>query len=190
MSVHLPDDRMPEAEVSLSLAFYLLSSDGSDGSADVAIDGAMVKVGDRKIFPIEDFLECKGWKQTNQAGRNPWQGTYEKCGLVLRVHGRSGVGDVVASVGSVRVRAECKGGPLLPRRGSPEYPKLRAALGQLLTVEFVEPGDCLVAAVPHTDKFARLVRDWEDRPLLSRSGIRVALVGRDGSIYGIWNREL
>ena len=44
MSYSLPLDRMPEAEVSLRLAFYLLDLSGNPGAAKVAIDGAQIKV--------------------------------------------------------------------------------------------------------------------------------------------------
>ncbi len=185
MTVLLPEDRMPEAEVALRLAFYLLKRSDSHGSAEVAIDGAMVRIGDNEIFPIEAFMTHEGWEQTDQLGRNAWQGSYEKGGSRLAIHARSGVGDVVALVGSERIRAECKGGPLIEKPGSPEYPRLRETLGQLLTVERVEAGDVMVAAVPRTDRFLRLARNWQSRPLLARSGIRIVLVGRNGIIEGL-----
>lgn len=185
VTVLLPEDRMPEAEVALRLAFHLLDRFDSHGSAEVAIDGAMVRIGQNEIFPIEAFMTHEGWEQTEQTGRNAWQGSYEKGGSRLTIHARSGVGDVVALVGSERIRAECKGGPLVVKAGSPEYPRLRQALGQLLTVERVEAGDVMVAAVPRTDRFLRLARNWQPRPLLARSGIRIVLVGRNGITEGL-----
>lgn len=184
MTVHLPEDRMPEAEVILRLAFNLLHRPGRHGSAEVSIDGAMVAVGGREIFPIEAFLEQAGWDQVGQTGRNAWQGSYENNGSNLTIHARPGIGDVAARVGSSRIRAECKGGPLVARRGGREYLKLREALGQLLTVEYIEAGDVMVAAVPRTDRFQRLARKWRTRPLLLRSGVRIVLVGRDGTVEG------
>lgn len=185
MTVRLPEDRMPEAEVSLRLAFHLLGRPDSHGSAEVGIDGAMVRIAYREHFPIEAFMAREGSEQRAQMGKNFWQGVYEQDGRRLTVHARSGAGDVVASVGSERIRAECKGGPLIAKRGSREYPRLREALGQLLTVERVEAGDVMVAAVPHTDRFERLVHKWQPVPLLARSGIRIVLVGRDGAVEGL-----
>ena len=78
MTVPLPEDRMPEAEVSLLLAFYLLEHPDSSGLAEVTIDGAQVMVGENRIFPIADFLSGRGWTQVEQRGRNDWQGSYEK----------------------------------------------------------------------------------------------------------------
>ena len=176
---------MPEAEVALRLAFHLLDRSDSHGSAEVAVDGAIVRIGQNKIFPIEAFMTHEGWEQTAQIGKNAWQGSYEKGGSRLSIHARSGVGDVVALVGSERIRAECKGGPLVAKAGSPEYRRLRETLGQLLTVERVEVGDLMVAAVPHTGRFLRRARNWQSRPLLARSGIRIVLVGRNGIVHGL-----
>jgi hypothetical protein len=130
----LPEDRMAEAEVSLRLAFHLMQLEGQEDSVSVAIDGAQVRVGRSQIFPIGQFLREHGWSQLEQEGKNPWQGRYESESHQLRVHSRSGEGDVVTRVGGKQVRAECKGGPLIKKPGSREYPKLRQALGQILTV--------------------------------------------------------
>ena len=182
MRMALPEDRMPEAEVALRLAFYLLGRPDNEGFAEVAVDGAMVRVAGREIFPIEGFLESEGWVQTHQAGRNAWQGTYERADFRLNVHAQSGVGDVVCRVGAWRIRAECKGGPIIRKEGGPEYPRLREVLGQLLTVKQVEEGDVMVAAVPATNRFGRLAREWGGAPLVERAGIQIVLVGRDGGV--------
>jgi len=185
MVYSLPEDRMPEAEVSLRLAFHLLAIPGSQGSAEVAIDGAQIRVHGSEVFPIAAFLLDMGWKQVEQLGKNPWQGWYERHGQRLWIHSRSGVGDVVAHVGNKRVRAECKGGPLISIPGSREYPKLRGALGQVVTVEEVEANDVLAVAVPHTPRFQRLADKWRVAPLVVRSGIQIVLVGRDGRVEGL-----
>jgi hypothetical protein len=103
----------------------------------------------------------------------------------MNIHARPGVGDVVATVGSKRIRAECKGGPLVKKRGSPEYPILRGALGQVVTVEQVEANDLPVVAVPCTPGFHRLADRWRKAPLVVRSGIQIVLVGRDGVVEGL-----
>lgn len=56
MDYHLPEDRMPEAEVSLRLAFYLLALPDCHGTAEVAIDGAQIRVHGEQVFPIAAFL--------------------------------------------------------------------------------------------------------------------------------------
>ena len=185
MEYELPADRMPEAEVSLCLAFHLLALPDSQGTAEVAIDGAQIRVHGSQVFPIAAFLDELDWEQVKQEGKNPWQGSYERQGQRLWVHSRSGVGDVVARVGSKRVRAECKGGPLIKLPGSREYPKLRGALGQVLTVEEKEPGDVLAVAVPRTPRFQRLADKWQKAPLIVHTGIQIALVGREGEVEGL-----
>ena len=186
MTITLPQDRMPEAEVSLLLAFYLLNQPHSRGVAEVAIDGAQVRVGENEIFPITSFLSDFGWTQVDQQGQNDWQGLYEKDETRLRIHATPGVGDVVTTVGTTRVRAESKGGPLVRRPGGRELPILRGALGQLLTVEQVEDGDVMVAAVPYSPKFKSLADDWRYRPLVADSQIEIVLVNRDdGNVEGL-----
>jgi hypothetical protein len=186
MTYVLPENRMPEAEVSLRLAFYLLKPPHCGGDVEVAIDGAQVKVHGKQVFPLAAFLADAGWKQIEQKGKNNWQGQYEQNGRRLKVHAKSGSGDVVATVGDRRVWAECKGGPLIKKRGSPEYPILRGALGQIITVEKETVKDCvLVVAVPATDAFCRLADKWQNAPLVVRSKIQIALVSRDGYVEGL-----
>ena len=183
--MRLPDDRMPESEVALRLAFHLLELPGSSGEAEVAIDGAQVRVHGEEVFPLAAFLAGLGWRQVAQAGKNDWHGTYERDGRRLTVHSRSGLGDVVCSVGERCVRAECKKGPLIKKKGSREYPLLREALGQILTVETVGEGDVLAVAVPRAAKFVQLAEEWRGRPLVRRAGIHIVLVGRDGAVDGL-----
>ena len=185
MTFTLPADRMAEAEVALRLAFHLLRAPGSAGRAQVAIDGAQIKVHGTEVFPLPAFLEAEGWKQVEESGKNPWQGVYKKDSLELDVRAQSGVGDVVCRVGGKTVRAECKKGPLVLKKGSPEYPLIREALGQLLTIEEVREGDVLVVAVPLTDQFRTLAARWNSRPLVRRAKIRIVLVGRDGGVEGL-----
>ena len=120
-----------------------------------------------------------------QQGKNLWQGWYERNGQRMWIHSRSGVGDVVVLVGSKRFRAECKGGPLIKLPGSREYPKLRGALGQVLTVEEVKPNDVLAVAVPHTPRFQRLADKWRRAQLIVCSGMQIVLIGRDGQVEGL-----
>jgi hypothetical protein len=176
---------MPEAEVALRLAFHLLSLPMSDGTVSVCIDGAQVKVHGGEVFPITLFLRHHGWEQALQVGKNRWQGIYKRNGQTLELMAKSGIGDVVATIGEKRVRAECKQGPLVKKPGSPEYPNLREAIGQAMTVETVGVDDIMVVAVPHTEYFARLVGLWQQRALIRRSGIQLMMVGRDDEILGL-----
>lgn len=103
----------------------------------------------------------------------------------LKIHAKSGVGDVVITVRDKRIRAECKGGPLIKKPESREYAILRGALGQVLTIEHVVENDYLVVAVPDTRQFQRLAEKWQIAPLITRSGIHIVLVGQDGTVEGL-----
>jgi hypothetical protein len=169
----LQADRMPEAEVSLRLAEFILSLPRSGAMASVAIDGASFMVG-------------TGWEQIKepQVGRNAWTGAYRRGDKTIRVHSRPGEGDVVAQVNGRRIIAECKKGPLVRKPGSPEYPLLTTALGQALLFD-VSADDIVVAAVPDTPVFRKLAETWRSRPLVRRAGIQLALVHRDGTVSGL-----
>jgi hypothetical protein len=182
----LPDDRMPEAEVALRLAEFILSLPGSGAMASVAIDGASIKVGDAVIFDIGRFMADTGWEQTKepQVGRNAWTGTYQRGDKTIRVHSRPGEGNVVATVNGRRIVAECKKGPLVRKPGTPEYQLLMTALGEALLFD-VLANDIVVAAVPDTPVFRKLAETWRSRPLVRRAGIRIALVARDGAVSGL-----
>jgi hypothetical protein len=182
----LPTDRMPEAEVALRLAEFILSLPGSGAMTSVAIDGASIKVGDAVIFDIGRFMAGTEWEQIKepQVGRNAWTGAYRRGDKTIRVHSRPGEGDVVATVDGRRIVAECKKGPLVRKPGSPEYPLLATTLGQALLFE-VSADDIVVAAVPDTPAFRRLAEVWRERPLVRRAGIRIVLVARDGAVAGL-----
>jgi hypothetical protein len=184
--VGLSSDRMPEAEVALRLAAFILSLPGSGAMASVAMDGASLKVGNAVIFDIGRFMAGTGWEQTKepQVGRNAWTGAYRRGDKTIRVHSRPGEGDVVATVDGRRIIAECKKGPLVRKPGSPEYPLLTTALGQALLFE-VSADDIVVAAVPDTPVFRKLAEIWRSRPLVRRAGIRIVLVARDGAVSGL-----
>ena len=179
-----PLDRMTEAEVSLRLAEFLLTLPRSEGSVEVAIDGASVAIGDLQVFDIERFLASQCWQKTSSEGTNRWTGTYQRNGKRLRVHSRSGLGDVVAIVGPNRVVAECKKGWLVPKKGSPERPLLATALGQALLLN-VRDNDLVIAAVPNTDAFRKIATSWRERRLVKKAGIRICLVGQDGKVDGL-----
>ena len=103
----------------------------------------------------------------------------------IRVHSRPGRGDVVARLRSGHtLRVECKKGPLAHTASSPEYPRMREALGQLLTIEEVGETDILAVAVPHSPKFDELAARWRVSPLVKRLGLRILTVDQKGNVFG------
>jgi len=51
---------MPEAEVSLRLAFWLVQNNRVKGGVRVAIDGAQVAIGEDIHFPLLNFMNSNG----------------------------------------------------------------------------------------------------------------------------------
>ena len=175
---------MPEAEVSLRLAIHLLSSGRAKGTILVAIDGAQVRLGEKVHFSVRDFMRDHGW-HCDSAER--WQVTYHNDSLpgAIEVHSRPGVGDVYATLmDNSPFVAEAKKGPLARSKSSAEYPLLREALGQLLTIETLPENPTLAVAVPHSSKFAQLAARWRNAPLVRLAGIRILTVSQDGHVDG------
>lgn len=188
MSLPLPPDKMPEAEVSLRLAFCLLNRGIVDSDIEVAIEGAQVRTKKTVHFPIEDFMASHGW--SIYGGSQAWQGRYRhpehQYGIVI--HSNPGRGDVVATLTDGKtLRAESKKGPLIKTKASREYPLIREALGQLMTVEQVGNNDILAVVVPSSDKFTELARRWRKAPLISRFGIRIVTVDRNNQVKGLFD---
>jgi hypothetical protein len=176
---------MPEAEVSLRIASWLIDQGLAVGAVKVAIDGAQVRLKDRVHFDLPLFLAKDGWAASGEAPS--WQCGYHRGDgeVRIRVHSVPGKGDVVASLRSGGTfRSECKKGPLVRSKNSQEYPLLHEALGQLLTVREVGDKDILAVAVPHSERFQKLAAEWRRAPLVKRLGIRILTVSQEGAVYG------
>ena len=182
----LPEDKMPEAEVTLRLAISLIENGHAVGDVQTAIDGAQAKTGINIHFPIVEFLNAHGWESQTQHER--WQAKYsnKKYAASIIVHSNSGESDLVVDLKSgQRLRVESKKGPLNRSKSSPEYPLIREAIGQLITVEHAEQSDLLAVAVPKSEKFDALAEEWRKRPLMTITGIHIITVGRDNSVSGL-----
>jgi len=176
--------RMPEAEVSLRLALWLIGRGLAKKRVEVALDGAQIQTGSTQHFDPRRFLSSVGWSPDDSKN---WRTVYRPPAgeAEIRVHSNPGRGDVVAALESGQtLRAECKKGPLSRSRSSQEYPLIREALGQLLTVAEVSDRDILAVAVPHSEKFAELAQRWRDAPLIKRFGIRIITVDVRGGVHG------
>jgi hypothetical protein len=178
--------KMPEAVVSLRLAFFLIQRKLVASDVRVAIDGAQVKTTNTIHFAIAEFLREFGWFKS--ATDDVWQGEYLHSGHRQKVviHSTPGCGDVVAELINGRtLRAECKKGPLERSKSSQEYPLLREALGQLLTFESAGERDLLAVAVPSSKKFEELAGRWREAPLIKRFGICLLTVTRNNEVLGL-----
>ncbi len=177
--------KMSEPEVAVRLAIHLIASGRAASTVSVAIDGAQVKIGSAVQFDLAAFLHSLGRIQLTPSER--WQGTYrsEHHSHAIFVHSRSGLGDVVAELtdGSTLL-VEAKKGPLGRSKSSEEYPLMREALGQLMTLESVPPRSILAIAVPHGDRFLELAVRWRKSPMVVRSRIRILTVSPNGDVTG------
>ena len=136
-------------------------------------------------FDLAGFMGQEGWSK--QAAGTAWQCHWlhpvKRVGI--RIHSSPGRGDVVANLKSGHIfRAECKKGPLARSKSSQEYPLLREALGQLLTIGEVSDRDILAVAVPYSVKFNELAERWRRAPLIKRFGIHILTVDSSGSVLG------
>lgn len=181
----LPLDKMPEAEVSLRIAFFLIEQRRTASVVRVAIDGAQIKTNQAIHFPIIDFLNAYGWMKNSD--ENGWQGIYvhQRWRPHIQIHSLPGQGDIVATLHSGQtLRVESKKGLLIKSKSSQEYPLIREALGQLLTIEKVSDKDTLAVAIPYSDKFAALANRWREAPLIQKFGIRILTVDRENNVVG------
>jgi hypothetical protein len=175
--------RMSEAEVAIRLAERFLRMPGAGQIANVAIDGAVIEMrGQNPFFDIASFLSANGWTLATQKGTRSWHGIYRRENQELHISSTSGAADVVLQLGNRRVVAECKGGPLVKKEGSPEYRILKEVLGQTLIWNAL-PGDLLIVAVPDTPRFRKIACDWQQRPLVMKTGIQIALVSPTGDVF-------
>lgn len=177
--------RMSEAEVSLRLAIHLVSTGRVKSDVIVALDGAQIKNGSTKHFDVLSFLHVLGWQPERPSEH--WQCKYinNTIAHAIVVHSQSGVGDVTAILSSGEpLIVESKKGALMNCKSSSEYPLLREALGQLLTIETVPNNAVLAVAVPDGERFRKLAARWRVAPLVNRVGIRILTVAQSGEVAG------
>jgi len=157
------------------------------GDVSVAIDGAQVQNKGTVHFPMAEFIHGEGLVLIERTG-NSWQGIYRATDSQSRIiiHSSPGLGDVVAMLrNGRRLRVESKKGKLQRSGSSQEYPLLREAIGQLMTVAEVTDFDLLGVAIPHSPKFMELCDRWADAPLMRRVGIKLIRIHRNGDVDGL-----
>ena len=179
-------DKMSEVEVSIRLAIYLVKSGKVDSPISIAIDGAQVKTSGTVHFAMSEFMCSQGWNVDGAPGSR-WQGVYKhrEYQWSIQVHSNAGQGDVTARLRSGHMFvAESKKGPLVRARNSSEYPLIREALGQLLTMESIPDNPFLAVAIPAGERFMELAARWRNAPLVHRAGIHLLTVSQDGDVQG------
>ena len=178
--------KMPEAEVTLRVAFWLLDSGGPHGHADVAIDGAHVRIAahtaagapvkERLVFGIKDYLlknECRPKRL-----KDDWRGEYVRNDCTLTIGSVHGF-DVHFRSADKSIKVECKGGLLQPT-GKSASAILTTAIGQVITSDSIFPSDELWGAVPDSPAFEKTGVRIAKGEVFSKTGIRIALVSGRG----------
>jgi hypothetical protein len=177
---------MPEAEVTLRLAFWLLDQADQNSHADIAIDGAHVRIAahqqagrqidERSVFDIQTFLATNKWLRESRD--RDWRGSYSRNGQSLTIKSIQGF-DVQVRCDGKEIKAECKGGRLQRSKGLGPTAILASAIGQLIVSSSTSKSEELWAAVPDSPRFesagTKIVRS---RAFVS-TGIRIALVGKN-----------
>lgn len=176
---------MSEAEVSLLLAIHLVASERASSDVQVALDGAQVKIGNNHHFNVVEFMQARDWLQEQTSVRWQCKYTNARFNRSIVVHSQSGRGDVTAELGNgVSLLVESKKGTLTNSKSSSEYPLIREAIGQLITLESIPAKVQLAVAVPHGERFVKLAERWRKVPLVVRTGIRLLTVSPTGEVDG------
>ncbi len=180
-------ESIPEAEVTLRLAFWLLDRADLKSHADIAIDGAHVRIkahrqagrriGERNVFDIRDFLTDNEWHPENL--KDEWRGSYSRKGQSLTIKSVHGF-DIQVRCGGKDIRAECKGGPLESVKGRGAAAKLASAIGQVIVSGSGAQSEELWVAVPDSPTFENVGKRIVKSRAFANTGITIALVGKRG----------
>jgi hypothetical protein len=144
-----------------------------------------VRTGQTLHFDVSGFLRSLGWLPEQESPR--WQCKYcnPSAAQCIIIHSQPGVGDVTATLASGEsLVVEAKKGTIANCTSSSEYPLLREALGQLLTLDVIPENVVLAVAVPHGERFIKLAARWREAPLVKRTGIRILTVAQTGKVAG------
>lgn len=174
---------MKEAEVSIRTALYYIANGETNEDVDIAIDGAQVKTMDDVHFMLGKFMSKIGAIKDDNIN-NSWQGRYSIKGFTagLNIHSGSGKGDVVVKLKSGRLLFVESKGFEIDDKGSKEYPKMREAIGQLMTCPYYANNVDLAVAAPDSLKSRQLVERWSKLFLIKQAGIKFILVNSDGTV--------
>jgi hypothetical protein len=179
---------MAEAEVTLRLAFWFLDKGEPNSHADLAVDGAHVRIAahqqagrwieERTVFPIEEFLAANDCEPC--VPEHKWRETFTRNKRTLSIRSVSGFDFQSISAGKT-IRAECKGGPLEAVKGQSVSGIFAEAIGQTVVADS-SPDDELWVAVPDSRTFERVGLSITRQRTFKNTGIRIALVAENGEV--------
>jgi len=173
--------KLTEGAVQIAVALALLAEPESSGRAEIFPDGEHAK-----RFPIRQFLIARGFSRVEYLGTTEYGGIYERGAERLTVNPKAvhGRGDVVAEVGGVTVRVECKGGTINSRHAGVQS-RLRSGFAELVgqAMAMEDNGDRHVIALPMTDLTRVQAARLSARCF--KAGIEIALVDADGGLHWV-----
>lgn len=175
---------MQEAEVSLSIAKYYIETEQAVDDVRVALDGAQIKTGDTVHFELNEFVSRIGFYK-DCACDDKWQGRYisDQYQKGIIIHSHPGEGDVVIHLDSGRTLfIESKGFPTDGNKSSMEYPRMREAIGQLMTCPIFAEKKDLAVGVPDSPRSHELAETWSKLHQIQRIGIKFLLVDKTGKV--------
>lgn len=176
---------MKEAEVSIRIALYYICSNITRENVRISIDGAHIKTKDTIHFDIWNFMKENGCKKIDENDTR-WQGIYEIVGYEpqIEICSQPGIGDVrVILPNDCILHIESKKGT--EKKGNPEYPLMREAIGQLMTTEYNSNNIIPIVAVPYSQKSYELAKRWIEYEKIKAANIHFILVYENGEIMYI-----
>jgi hypothetical protein len=137
-----------------------------------------------KQFDFSGWLLRRGFEKESSIGSTSYGGVYRNGGgQEIVINPKSGLGDVVADVGSRIISAECKGGVINTRHPG-QISRLYKGLCETVALLMATPSQGRqVAVVPHTESTLRLAERLAPRCALA--GIEIALVGSRGEVRDV-----
>lgn len=167
-----------EGAVMVAYAMHLLRTQGAQ-HVRIHPDGEH-----GKQFDFSGWLERRQFQKVSAIGTTAYGGVYEhSAGQMITVNPRSGLGDVVAVIGTHVISAECKGG-IINTRHSGQVSRLYKGLCETVGMLMATPTQGRqVAVVPFTASTLRLAERLAPRCAIA--GIEIALVGGRGEVMDV-----
>jgi len=167
-----------EGAVMLAYAMHLLHTEDTC-EASVHPDGQH-----NRQFPFTGWLGQQGFTKVKPVGTTAYGGDYQNSsGQTITVNPKSGLGDVVAKIGTRDLLAECKGGVINSRHAG-QQSRLRRGLCEAVGLLMSKQSKGRqIAVVPKTDTTSRIAKDLASR--CASAGIEIVLVGERGEIHHV-----
>lgn len=175
---------MPEAEVTLRVAFRLIVDQQQTQNVKIAIDGACVQIGNVSIFNVAEFMRELGWEMKERSGKNLWQGRYEhkETPLSLEIQPKAGA-DIQLRRSGIVLRVESKGGTFADRGRHRSI--VATGIGQALTLIDLPEKEERWVAVPYSPRFVAVCKSLVQSKFLKNAGLKFALPKRSGEVVVI-----